>query len=314
MRITHDSGSDEVRVVLREAPNGAMKEVAPGVRVAYGQDGRLAGVTVRGVSGLTDGPAEVTLELPDKRVRLSAGWRAAIAGVLLIAIASVAVIVGGTRVNSGVAKTGSVLLADDMSDPAEGKLPQSSDRPTDFTQAYANGAYVVTTYGQTTFDKRPTANVTFPHEVDAPLPGRYADVTIAVDAELAEPRNDQYVDVACRAQDPTSTYHLTLAPASGAFQIIRWKGGVPESLTGNRHSAAIHLGSAPNHLELRCKGPALSASINGESVASANDDTFAEGGLALGVGQAPPGVFPPPATALGGKIEARFRGLLVTQQ
>jgi dienelactone hydrolase len=201
---------------------------------------------------------------------------------------------------------GTVLLEDDLTVAQGGRLPTSSPDPARFSAGYVAGAYEIgiNQHG---------------NQGEALLPGSYADASIAVDAELLNPTPAQYVQLACRSQSPTSQYRFAFRPANGEYWIRRWPAMTEIDLPGLAglardllprplYSTAVHQGSAPNHVELSCRGTTIAAAINGQTVASVSDNTFSAGQMWIAVGETPgtPGTTPGPT--------ARFSHLVVTQQ
>jgi len=134
-----------------------------------------------------------------------------------------------------------------------------------------------------------------------------------VDVRLIDPTMDQWVNIACRSQNETTQYRLTILPTRGIFQVVRWINGTGSLLVEPRSSAAIHTGEQTNRLELNCHGDTLDASINDVPVASITDATFREGQMWIGLGHMGPGspVFTSPLVA---PVEGHFSNLVVTQR
>jgi hypothetical protein len=167
----------------------------------------------------------------------------------------------------------------ESSDPGAGILPKDSDDPNRYRRGYADGEYLITLPAVSTFP----GNLS--NQVETVLPGSYGDASLAIEMRLDNPSIDQFVNLGCRSHDPTSQYRLTIFPASGMFQLVRWMSGQPWTLTGVQAVPTIHRGSETNLLELSCHGPVIESSINGERVASITDYTFQAGQLWIGVGQ-----------------------------
>jgi len=196
---------------------------------------------------------------------------------------------------------GTVLLKDDLTSAQGGQLPASSGDPARFDAGYTAGGYEIAV-------KQPA------DQGEVALPGNYSDVSVAVDVELLDPVPSQYVFVACRVKDASAQYRLVFRPANGMLSINRWlmvpgagspwRGLVPAGFVAD----AILRGSATNHAELTCRGTTMTARINGITVVSVSDNTYATGQVWLGVGESPG--FP----SMGGRPVAHFRNLVITAQ
>jgi hypothetical protein len=195
------------------------------------------------------------------------------------------------------ASASAVLLQDDLSRAEGGKLPPSSADPARYSAGYVNGEYEI------------AVNRT-PGQGESRLPGTYADASIAVDVDMANPTPNQFAQLACRVRDNVSQYRVTFNPATGGVVLVRWLPvsgyEVPRiALTSLEiRSPAMHLGSAVNHAELSCRGTTITAKLNGTVAASVSDNSLAEGGLWIAAGG--PGD--------GQKPVARFSNLVVRQE
>ena len=199
---------------------------------------------------------------------------------------------------------GAVLLSDAFDDPSTGQLPQSSGVPAEFVVGYLDGEYVI--------QKLDLSGTNLP---TATLPGTYADASVAFDVRLVGNPVNQYVAAACRSQvtDPepgqslqsSSEYRLVVAPSLREFALIRYDDSEQLNLANFQTSLAIEADNASNRIELICHGASISGRINGVQVVAAEDSTYAEGAMLIGVGVLD--------SALG-IAEARFDNLVVTQQ
>jgi hypothetical protein len=211
-----------------------------------------------------------------------------------------------------IAPRGTVLLADDLAS-SSGNLAESSAESSGYTARYAEGAFVVS-----------RASVSAPQggsdQAEVLLAGRYGDISIAVDAALVNPANDQYVNIACRSQGPLSQYRLTISPTTGHFQLVQWIDGTGSTLTGIQRSVAIRGGTETNRLELSCEGSTIEARINGMLIASVSTGAYSEGEAWIGMGQVRPGqvqqglFVEEPLTPVGEPIEVRFTNLVIQQK
>ncbi len=197
---------------------------------------------------------------------------------------------------------GTVLLADDLSSPRADHLPMSSSDPARYDAGYVAGQYEIVVNRAAS-------------QGEAVVSGTYADASIAVDAELVSPTPDQYVQLACRSQGPTSQYRFAFRPATGEYWLTRWLSipGLnaplsPPILPRGLVSPSVHQGSASNHAELSCRGTTITARINSETVATVSDNTFSSGQMWIAVGTTAS------ASSPASKPVARFRNLVITQQ
>jgi dienelactone hydrolase len=212
-----------------------------------------------------------------------------------------------TVVPAGVTPTpsaaaGTVLFEEDLQS-LEGALAEYEGA------GYENDGYIITT------ESRPESS---PGQADRPrvaVPGAYGDVTIAVDAALIHPADDQYIDVACRSQGNASNYRFGIAPNLGEYNLIQTISDRSVSLIGgpNQTSPAIRRGNETNRLELTCRGTVIEASVNGVMVASVSTGAFNAGEVWFGAGQfVDPGT--QPDTPLGSEFQVRFTNLVVRQE
>lgn len=164
-----------------------------------------------------------------------------------------------------------VLLADNFDDPAAGKLAKTSPLPADYAVGYVDGEYTI---------RKLVAD--WPRSPAVPLPGRYADSVVRVDARLIGEALNRYLVVACRDQGVSdSNYRLSIAPSDGSFSLARWDSGREVRLVDWQISPAIKTGNQSNRLELVCVGSKIAAIVNGTQVAAVSDATYKEGAILL---------------------------------
>ena len=188
-----------------------------------------------------------------------------------------------------------ILLADNFDDPASGRLPKASDGSTGYVVEYAAGEYAIRKVGP---EPGPILSV--------PLPGRYGDASLAIDARLVGDTVDRVVAVGCRDQRPTlSDYQLHVDPELGEFALLRTDNDQIVELKASTESPAIRRGNASNRLELTCSGTTIAASINGVQVASVQDSTYREGEMWIATF---------PYADVHVPVEARFDNLVVMQR
>ena len=202
---------------------------------------------------------------------------------LLIAVgACVAVIPAHAQDTSSA-----VVLADDFSDPARGVLPSVSPQPAAFTAAYVNGAYQIDSVD--------------PAQADViPLPGDYADSTLALDATLSGDTVHRLLRLTCRQPDGMADggYRLLVNFNALTFMLHRVDSG--------QHTTLVDATPYPapagpwTHLELGCTGSTITVAINGAALASVADNTYSAGTSDIGIGGG------------AGLAEARFQNLVVS--
>lgn len=166
-----------------------------------------------------------------------------------------------------------LLFEDDFSDPATGW--RVDDTPDEGSYAYVDGVYAIAALKQGTLMWG--------------WAGRsLGDAAITVDAvQISAPANDNNsYGVGCRLQGDGAGYYLRIS-GDGYYSIIRVTND-PETdeetfteLVDWTLTDAINLGNASNVVEVTCDGPDLSLRVNEQIVATAQDDTFAAGDIAL---------------------------------
>jgi hypothetical protein len=140
------------------------------------------------------------------------------------------------------------------------------------------------------------------------VPGTYGDGTLSVDAQLMQPRDDQYVELACRERDPSTEYRFGFRPTTGEVGISRWyrlTGAPPFTQLVDTFTSAIPDGSS-FRISLGCVGTRLTASINGTNVITVSDNTLASGQFWIGVGETSGG------TQSDVLADAHFKNIAVT--
>ena len=177
------------------------------------------------------------------------------------------------------------------------QLPTASLDPARFSAGYvANGVY----------------DIAIEHSFvqgEALVPGTYVDATLSVDAQLLQPRDDQYVQLACRARNPTTEYRFGFRPSTGEVWINRWNGRPQAALP---YATLVHVSTSPLpdgasfRISLGCVGTRLTGTINGGTVVSASDNSLPSGQFWIAVGETPGGSHPDVLA------EAHFTNLTVT--
>ena len=166
-----------------------------------------------------------------------------------------------------------ILFQDDFSNPNSGWDEYTSPNG---TAGYASGGYLIHVVAKNwlVWD---TPSVVFPD-----------DFRIEVDATKKNGEDDtSQFGVACRYQDQKNFYFLAIAN-DGYAAIFKKVGGNYSMISSADKKwtsvAGIHAGSEANHLRADCTGSTLTLFANGTQVATAADDSFTGGGVALVAG------------------------------
>ena len=164
----------------------------------------------------------------------------------------------------------SLLYQDDFSDPNSGWDTYTSANG---STGYVDGAYVIHIIPKNWWVWDSSLNV---------LPN---DVRIEVDAAKTEGQDDSsQFGVACRYQDENNFYYLGLS-SDGYAAIYKQSQGESTILSSADKKWAsvdgIYGGTDTNHIVAECIGNDLVLYSNGTQVASATDDTFTGGRIAL---------------------------------
>jgi hypothetical protein len=173
--------------------------------------------------------------------------------------------------------SGSVLYHDDFSDPTSGWRVWDSDEA---LIDYTDGAlrFLI---NQPNFDFWS-------------LPGkRFADVTLAVEAELVAGPTDNDYGLICRLQDEYNFYAFLIS-SDGYGGILKVKDGlyqVLNSSTGLEYGSMIEQGFEKNLMRADCIGNRLTFYVNQEKFLEVEDSDFLVGEVGLLVGSySQPGV------------------------
>ncbi len=190
---------------------------------------------------------------------------------------------------------GAVLLQDNFDDPSRGVISIASRDPSRVRFAYDGGEFVISLLDEVT-----------PNRAQAGLPGWFTDTITTVDVRLAGEPARRFIAISCRGNEfGLGGYELIIQPDSRAFGLWRWDSsgnGIP--LESGIGVVAINPDAETNHLELRCIGNTISASINGTEVARKSDATATAGTASLSVGVL--------SGVPSGASEARFDNLVIT--
>lgn len=188
--------------------------------------------------------------------------------------------------------TPKVLLSDAFDRPDTGQLSRSSPNPQDYTYAYSEGEYVVA-----------IVNPDLQQSQGVLVPGTYDDSVLAVDVRLVGDVVQRHVSVACRVEGAggqlKKMFQATLVPNDRGLILVSWEAGAPHNRVEAR-DPGIETGNGWNHVELRCDGAKISASVNGKTVASLDDPSPSKGLHSIGTGT---------FAGTKGTVEARFDNL-----
>jgi hypothetical protein len=134
--------------------------------------------------------------------------------------------------------------------------------------------------------------------------GSYTDVDVSVDARLYGETDGRAVTVECRRQsDGSGGYRLTVEPSRGKFLLTRLGATTSGPLADWTYNDSIAVQNATNRIELQCQGDTIQALVNGDSLASVKDATFASGGVGIGTERF--------TNTTPRTVEARFKNLRV---
>ncbi len=135
----------------------------------------------------------------------------------------------------------------------------------------------------------------------------FIDTEIAVQTRQVSGPNDNAYGVICRYVDDENFY-IFLISGDGYYAIGKYESGVSQIqyLTGSDpnffvQSDTINTGIATNLLRVTCLGDQLSLAINGISVATVSDDSFASGDIGVAA-----------STFETGRVVIEFDNLTVT--
>ncbi|MGA9190521.1 MAG: LamG-like jellyroll fold domain-containing protein [Anaerolineales bacterium] len=175
-------------------------------------------------------------------------------------------VIQSSSLGSSSSSSGQIIYQDNFDDQGSGWEIGSYDHG---QVGYQSGRYIVTSDGN---------GATMWGVANQLL----SDVDIEVDtAQVTAPSNDNNdYGVMCRAQDNGDGYYLLIS-GDGNYSILLGNGDSYDPLVDWQESSAIHTGNAANHLRAVCNGSSFDLYVNGQHLASAEDDTFSSGDLAL---------------------------------
>ncbi len=169
-----------------------------------------------------------------------------------------------------------LLFEDDFSDPASGWYV-NPDEVGEGSYTYENGVYAITALSNSL-------------QMWGNAGRSFGDVVITVDTmQVSAPANDNNgYGVGCRIQDDGAGYYLRISgDGYHATHRVTYDAQSGEEtftpLVDWTRTEAINLGNAANRIDATCAGSKLSLTVNGQIVSIAEDDTFAQGDIALTV-------------------------------
>ena len=109
---------------------------------------------------------------------------------------------------------------------------------------------------------------------------------VVIEADVTQvsagPNSDNAYGVVCREQGDGDGYYLRIS-GDGYYSIIKAQGQGFEPLVEWTESDAINKGNATNHIRAICNGATLELFVNGQRLATAEDNTFTTGDIAFSV-------------------------------
>ena len=160
-----------------------------------------------------------------------------------------------------------ILFQDDFSDPDSGWEVGDYDTG---SVGYKSGAYFVTSAGDGN-TMWGVANRSFD------------DLFIEVDTtQISSPANNNNdYGVVCREQGDGAGYYMLISGDGYYAILVKAAGRDFEPLVDWTQSDIIRQGNATNHIRAVCDGSTLALFVNGQRLATAEDDTFSRGDIAL---------------------------------
>jgi len=163
-------------------------------------------------------------------------------------------------------KAGSVIYADDFSDPPTGW--GTWDRGGALVEYHDGGLRI---------------RIDETHSDFWSVAGQdLADAQIQVDAAMLGGPSDNDFGIICRYQDRDNFYMLVIS-SDGYYGAAKLKNGLYSMIGVDQlqYSSVIAQGQATNRLRADCVGDALSLYVNGQKLIEVRDDDFLEGDVGL---------------------------------
>jgi len=167
---------------------------------------------------------------------------------------------------AGPAQSGDTLFEDNFNNRNSGWEVGEYDAG---SVGYKDGAYFVTSlgFGDTMWG---VANTSF----------RNVDISVDATQITAGPEDNNDYGIACRVQSDGSGYYLLIS-GDGGYAILKGYDEGYEALVDWTATDAVRQGNATNAIRAVCSGSTLTLYANGQRLATAEDDTFSGGDIAL---------------------------------
>ncbi len=172
------------------------------------------------------------------------------------------------------AQSDSLVLVDDMEDPAVGLLSEVSANPDLSAFTYFDGRYFIQTLQEGT-----TGDI-FSFLNTNPV----SDTIMSIDLAIGGDQTGKYGLIGCRAGIDNAGYQFSLEPAAGVAALWRIDPSGAVKLGEADVADLVVPGTDFNTLGIGCEGNVIAAAINGEVVLSQNDDTYTSGLSYIGAG------------------------------
>lgn len=164
---------------------------------------------------------------------------------------------------------------DSMDAPDSGLLSGQSPDPARFSFGYQNSQFVIQTFEQGWHgDLFAYTNVP-----------SLTDAKVGVDFSIAGDLTGKYGFVGCRDAGDDTGYMLEVHPDTGRVNIWRYDPDNVANLATVLDTTNVHLGSANNRIEIICQGNTITGIVNGQTLLTAQDATYASGDVFIGTGK-----------------------------
>lgn len=167
------------------------------------------------------------------------------------------------------------IYVDAMDSPDTGLLSNQSSNPDRFLIGYQNSQYVIQAL-------EPSYNGDFYSFIGLP---DSTNTRVEIDVAIAGDLRSKYALIGCRAGANDTGYMFEVHPENGSVAL--WRSNFDGTFTGLSSvevSPAVLTGSATNHIAIDCQQNVISGSVNGQTLVSATDGTYASGQSYIGAG------------------------------
>ncbi|MDY6877587.1 MAG: LamG-like jellyroll fold domain-containing protein [Chloroflexota bacterium] len=160
-----------------------------------------------------------------------------------------------------------VLFQDNFGDPESGWEVGEYDTG---GVGYDSGEYYVTSFGNG-------------DTMWGVISRSFDDLIVEVDAtQISAPTNNNNdYGVVCREQGDGNGYYMLISGDGYYAILVKAEGRDFEPLADWTGSDVIRQGNATNHIRAVCEGSTLALFVNGQRLATAEDNTFSKGNIAL---------------------------------